>query len=98
MATYEDKIDILVEKVGDLAVSVKGIEVRLDNVEDSLKNQEETLRELSSNSSTVRIRLAEIDAEDKARGSLWSRLQPFFLVVFTMGITGAVTTALHVYR
>jgi uncharacterized coiled-coil DUF342 family protein len=98
VATQEDKIDILVEKVGDLAVSIKGIEVRLDNVEDSLKQQEETLKELSSNSYSARLRLAELDAEKEARGSLWSRLQPFFLVVFTMILTGAVTTALHVLR
>ena len=97
MANYEDKLDILVEKFGDLAVSIRGIEVRLDNVEDSLKNQEVTLKELSCNSSLARIRFAEIDAENKVRGSLWSKLQPFFLVLFTMILTGAATTALHVF-
>lgn len=97
MANYEDKIDILVEKVGDLAISIKGIEVRLDNVEDALKSQEEVLCELNKNSSNTRVKLAEIEAEKEARGSMWVRLQPFFLVVFTMAVTGAAGVALHVF-
>jgi len=98
LATQEDKIDILVEKVGDLAVSIKGIEVRLDNVEDALKSQEEVLSELNKNSGNTRVKLAELDAEKEARGSMWNRLQPFLLVIFTMILTGSVTTALHVFR
>jgi hypothetical protein len=98
LATQEDKIDILVEKVGDLAISIKGIEVRLDNVEDALKSQEEVLCELTKNSGNIRVKLAELDAEKAARGSMWTRLQPFLLVLFTMIVTGSVTTALHVFR
>lgn len=98
MANYEDKIDILVEKVGDLAVSIKGIEVRLDNVEDALKSQELVLSELTKNSGNIRVKLAELDAEKEARGSMWARLQPFFLVLFTMTVTGAASVALHVFR
>lgn len=98
MATQEDKIDILVEKVGDLAVSIKGIEVRLDNVEDALKSQEEVLCELTKNSGNIRVKLAELDAEKEARGSMWARLQPFFLVIFTMIVTGSASIALHVFR
>jgi hypothetical protein len=98
VATYEDKIDILVEKVGDLAVSIKGIEVRLDNVEDALKSQEEVLCELTKNSGNIRVKLAELDAEKEARGSMWARLQPFFLVIFTMIVTGSASIALHVFR
>jgi hypothetical protein len=97
MVSQDDKIDLLVEKVGDLAVSVRGIEVRLDNVENTLRKQEGALNEVSMTSSMVKLRMAEMDAASGAQGSVWTRLQPFALVVFTMLLTGGLATVLHIY-
>jgi hypothetical protein len=97
MVNQEDKIDLLVTKVGDLAVSVRGIEVRLDNVENTLRKQEVALNEVSMTSSEVKLRMAEMDAASGARNGTWSKLQPFALVIFTMLLTGGLATVLHVY-
>jgi hypothetical protein len=97
MVSSDDKLDLLVTKVGDLAVSVRGIEVRLDNVEHTLSKQEGALHEVSMTSSMVKIRMAEMDAANGAKGGVWNKLQPFVLVIFTMLLTGGLATVLHVY-
>jgi hypothetical protein len=97
MANTEDKIDSLIQKVGDLAVSVKGIETRLDAVEESLHKQEEALHEVSNCTSVMRVKIAEEEARQAARGNFWTKLQPFLTVVFTLVLGGAAATFLHVY-
>lgn len=97
MASTEDKIDSLIEKVGDLAVSVKGIETRLDAVEESLHKQEEALHEVSNCTSVMRVKIAEEEARQAARGNVWNKIQPFLTVIFTLALGGGIATMLHVY-
>ncbi len=92
MATIEEKIDALSDKVYSIHVAVAGLDTRITAIEDFLHEERDCHDEIESDLHGLQQELAVAKGISDAKNSWFNRLQPFLVVCFSsmLAVLGAI--------